>query len=62
MATELNRRERYILFNAFMLQTMRLIDSGDYPERELHNKLLNKAGRWVYEADGDITSDEGVGE
>jgi len=59
---ELNRRERYMLLNAFIMMQLRLIDSGDYPEKKLHDKFAEKVGKWVYEAEGDITSDEGVGE
>ncbi len=62
MTTHLNRRERYILLSAFQMQVMRLREDGDYPERPLHKKLMDKARRWVYEIEGDITSDEGVGE
>jgi len=58
----LNRRERYLLSNCLKRTIEKLNHSGDFPEKRLYEKLNKKVMGWVWEAEGDITSDKGVGE
>lgn len=60
---EFNKRERYLIVTFIRnIITTKLEKSGDFSEKKLYYKLLEKVVNWTHEIKGDITSDQGVGE
>lgn len=60
---EFNKRERYLINSALSFRNRFLIRSGDFPEKELWEKLEDKTNHWIWELDeGSISDDAGVGE
>jgi len=62
MTTEFNQRERYILASALGDRIFMLERSGDFPEKSMLKELHKKVNSWVWEVEGDITSNNGAGD
>ena len=57
-----NKRERYLINAALSFQNHFLKRSGDFPEEKLWKRLEDKTNHWIWEVEGSIQDDAGVGE